>query len=230
MSGKFPIPNDICIIIPAYNAQFTIKQLLEQISTLYNFHKKQIIVINDGSSDNTENIIKKFDITIITNSKNQGKSFSLIKATSWAGKNNFKYAIFIDADLQHPPKYIKNFIKKLQKTNSDLIIGKRKIDNHMPFQRKLSNFLGNLIVSLVLQKYIPDTQSGFRLINIQKMEKFTYKSIRYELETEILIKFVKNNFNISYVDIPTIYNEYSTHFNILLDLIRFFYIIFISLL
>lgn len=226
MSTKSAIPNNICVAIPAYNAGQSLPPLIDKIKSLYNFKKEQVIVVNDGSNDNTGKCVKNQPLTIIEHRKNRGKGAGILTAARFAVKMDFEAIIFIDADGQHPPEYIARFIKMYAEDRPDMIIGKRKLDKNMPLTRKTSNFFGILILGLLLKRKVHDTQSGFRLVKLPFMEKFTYKGSRYELETEILIKFFRNNARIKYLDIPTIYNKMGSHYRLFSDLMRFFYIIF----
>ncbi len=95
------------IIIPAYNAENTLKKLLYTLKDNYSLN---VLVINDGSSDNTMQIAEANSDFVINNSTNLGKGSSLQKGFEFASKNKYDFVITMDSDLQHPPEYISKFI------------------------------------------------------------------------------------------------------------------------
>lgn len=189
-------------LIPAYNAENSIDELLERL--LLFVPKDDILVVNDGSTDKTGQKTKDKGIKIISNKVNLGKGAALKVGFNYAIENRYDAIITLDADLQHPPELIPKFLSAAE--NSDLVIGKRNIKlSNTPIDRYISNKLTSLIISTLLRKKIPDSQCGYRLIKTEALKKVSLQSNKYELESEMIIKFCKKGYRISTVDIPTIY-------------------------
>jgi len=210
------------ILIPAYNAASTLAQLLQEINQLEN-QPRSIVVVDDGSQDATADIAKAFNTELIQNERNRGKGFSLR-----AGFNKFlnnsknEYLLCMDADLQHPVSSIPKFIEAAQKSSEDIIIGNRsKKWNEMPFFRVISNRTTSALLTRLTGKKIKDSQCGFRLIHHRVLEQIQLKEDGFQLESEFIIQAVKNGHSITFVDIPTIYNQENSNINHLGDTLRF---------
>ena len=211
------------VLICAYNEEKHIQKVVNQ--TLKQI--REVIVVNDGSKDNTLKELKKTKAKIITYSKNKGKGYALKKGFVYAKKNKFDYLILMDADGQHDPKEIPKFLKEIEKEKPDLIIGTRtKRHSKMPYHRRATNFIPSLLVSAKGRKWVKDTQSGYRAIKIKSLNDIKLKTSGYDLESEILIKMMKQKKKIVPVPIKTIYgNEIST-IHPIKDTIKFIKVLF----
>lgn len=191
----------VCVI-PAYNAENTIIELLEKLEKFC--PKEDIVVVDDGSTDGTRGKVESKGVKVISHDRNKGKGAALKTGFDYAIRNNYDAIITIDADLQHPPEFIPKFVESAE--YADLVIGKRNIRlTNTPIDRYISNKLTSMLLSLILMKNIPDSQCGFRLIKTDPLKNITLYSNKYELESEIIIKFVRNGYRVSFVDIPVIY-------------------------
>ncbi|MBN2543055.1 glycosyltransferase family 2 protein [bacterium] len=193
------------IIIPTYNSQSTIKELLNR--TLAIKPKTDILVVNDGSADRTLDFVKEFKVNIIDIKKNMGKGYALRKGFEFfLSRENHDFVCTLDADLQHPPELIRKFEQEIQDSNCDMIIGDRmKSIAKMPLHRIGSNFMSSFSISLVTGRRVNDSQCGFRLIKRELIEKLRLKTIHFDTESEIIIEAVKTGAAIKFVEIPTIY-------------------------
>ncbi len=200
--------NSYAVLIPAYNSQETITELLERIQKVgYNCH---IFVVDDGSTDKTaEVLVHRTDIFLTKSRKNSGKGTALKRGLQNVFSQNHNYAavIFIDSDLQHLPEKIPQFIAAFEQGRGDFIIGKRAFGlQQMPLARIVSNFITSILLSLKVGSKVYDSQCGYRLIEaglIQKCRPFS--SLNYAFETEILLKSARAGCRFHHVDIPTIY-------------------------
>ncbi len=217
----------ILIIIPTYNAEQTIEQLLDEVEKYVS--QENILVVNDGSIDSTIEKISKKNIAIIHHQKNLGKGAALQTGFDFALQKKYEAVITLDADLQHPPKYIPEFLQKYYDNNYDIIIGNRLHNTQgMPFHRKLSNTITTFLVKLKTGVNVFDSQSGYRFIHRKVLEKIHLSSSGFEAETELLLKAVKQKYTFGAVNIPTIYNgeksnmkNFSTTINFIKILLKY---------
>jgi dolichol-phosphate mannosyltransferase len=196
----------ICVI-PAYNEE---KRILKTIKKLRNQKTvNKIIVVNDGSTDKTYEISKKAGAKVISYEKNQGVGYAtkigLKKAISF--KPNV--IIILDADYQHEPKYIYQFIEKI-KNGFDYVYGLRDFSNY-PLDRKIGNWGLSFLVNLFYPAGIKDTQCGYRALSLEAAKKINLKGNRYEREMDFVREVWKNKFKVSYVNIivPHFYPKFA---------------------
>ncbi|MBO8152621.1 MAG: glycosyltransferase family 2 protein [Candidatus Marinimicrobia bacterium] len=220
-----------CIVIPCYNTEKTIGTLIEKIRKVAG--EIPIFVIDDGSTDDSGKIAKKFDgVSVIFNGINKGKGFSLRKGLMLAQKARYDYALVIDSDLQHPPEYLPDFILEMEK-GFELIIGKRDISpKRMPLHRVLSNTITSFLISLRTGRRIHDSQCGFRAYKLGRFKNRLYKENGFQFETEYLLRNLgRKNFTICEVPIPTLYfRDISSKISIIGDTLRFIMLFFRSYL
>jgi len=161
------------IIIPAYNEEKSVKNVVE------NIYKEttncDIAVINDGSKDNTYNEAKKTKATVIDLPNNLGIGGAVQTGYLYAYKNNYDIAIQVDADGQHDSKYINEMLELLKNEQADMVIGSRFVQKtayKQTFFRMLGINITSGIIKILTGKKIYDTTSGFRAINKDIIESF----------------------------------------------------------
>jgi len=196
-------PESICAIIPFYNEKETLNHVLDETLKFTNF----IIAVNDGSTDDSYNDErKKSRVIIIDLDKNYGKGKALSAGFEEAISRSFDHIITLDADLQHDPKYIPNFIKAL--SFYDIVIGNRLNNlSGMPLQRKISNKLTSFFLSVKTGVDIFDSQCGFRAYKQKVLITVKTKNFGFEAESEILVKAAKKGFTIGFTRVPTFYGS-----------------------
>ncbi|RJP28840.1 MAG: glycosyltransferase family 2 protein [Candidatus Omnitrophota bacterium] len=207
----------ICVIIPTYNEEKVIARLLKRIT----YPGISVLVIDDGSTDNTYQLAMQAGVTVLHNEVNQGKGASLIKGFEYALNGNFDAVITMDGDGQHLPEEIPHFVKALEH-NYDLIIGNRLINRkNMPLIRLATNRFMSWLLSLIARQKIPDTQCGFRLIKKRLLEKISFSTKKYETESEIIIKAARLGFKIGSIPVTTVYSGEKSNINPFIDTVRF---------
>ncbi len=213
-------PMKTCIIIPSYNESNTIAGLISQVQSL----KLGLVVIDDGSTDNTAVIAEKNGAVVIRNARNQGKGASLIRGFEYCLKNNFDAAITMDGDGQHLPEDIPNFISLAEKKEEiGIIIGNRMFNRrNMPFIRVMTNKFMSWLLSRIIRQKIHDSQCGFRLIKRKVLEELSLKTHKFEIESEIIIEAGRKGFKIESIPIQTVYRKERSHINPFVDTFRFF--------
>jgi len=221
--------NNICAIIPAYNVEQTISKVIQGVNQFIKI--QSIVVVDDGSGDSTGEISISAGLVVLQNSVNRGKGFSLKKGYQYAIKKGYKAVICLDADLQHDPNDIPKFLDCFKKNNADLILGSRMKDlSTMPLDRQFSNQTTSLLISLFTGQRVRDSQSGYRMIKTDVLRKIKLTSDKYETESELLVKALKNKYKIAHVPIKTIYNDQPSHINRFVDTLRFIRIVLLSLI
>lgn len=177
---------NIVVVIPTYNNCKTIGQVVADVKQYAN----HIIVVNDGSTDDTAQILSKIDgIGILTHERNRGKGTALKNGLCKAKADGFRYAITIDSDGQHFASDIPSFVGEIEQTPDNLLVGSRNIQaDNMPGKNTFANKFSNFWFRLETGVNLPDTQSGYRLypltqMNVQKW----YYTAKYEFELEALV-------------------------------------------
>ena len=208
----------VMLIIPAYNEEESIAKVLKSL----NFPHEDIIVVDDGSSDNTFQILQSFGVHTIRHKKNMGKGMAQRTAFDFAASKGAEWIITMDADLQHSPDDIPKFLKSIKTKRSDMIIGVRNISlKVMPFLRLQTNLWTSFAVSLLGGCRIKDSQSGFRALRKEIFTTIPLSTNNFQTESEIIIKAARKGFKISSVPIKTIYNESNSYIKPVLDTLRF---------
>lgn len=212
----------IGILICAYNEKRHIRKVVN--SCLKKL--KNVVVVNDGSKDNTLNELRKTKAKIINQKINQGKGEALKVGFDYFIKKGFDYAILLDGDGQHDPKEIPEFIKEINK-GYDLIVGcRKKRHSKMPYIRRFANFFSSILLSSKTRVWIKDTQSGYRAINLNLLKNIKLKRKRYDLESEILIKMAEQKAKVKCITIKTIYSDETSTIHPVKDTLRFFRVLF----
>lgn len=162
------------IIIPAYNEEKSIKNVIESIYSKYD--DIDVIVVNDGSKDNTSIEAKKTKAIVIDLPCNLGIGGAMQTGYLYALRNNYDIAIQVDADGQHDVFYIEEMRKIIENGQADMVIGSRFIKNtgYKPTRARLIGIkINSAIIKILAKKKIYDTTSGFRAINRGIIEEFS---------------------------------------------------------
>ena len=159
------------VIIPAYNESKNLERVIE------NLRKKapqfDYIIINDGSTDNTEEICRKNQYHYINLPVNLGLTGAVQTGMKYAKQKHYDMAIQFDADGQHLPEYIQKMVDCMEKTKCDVVIASRFYGGKMPFRmRTIGAKLITAAIRLTTKKYISDPTSGMRLYNKKMIEQF----------------------------------------------------------
>jgi len=208
----------ILIIVPAFNAARYIPRLFPQLIEC--FPPDQVLFVNDGSSDNTDEMLAGLDCHKISFEVNQGKGAALKAGFDFAVKHGFDAVITIDADLQHKPEHLPDFCARYD--SGDLLIGTRSIRPElMPLARLLTNNLTSLIISIFGCTRMRDSQSGFRLIKTTVLRRLRLTSRRYDTESEMLFQAGYLGVTTGEVPIDTVYEGSHSFINPFKDTTRY---------
>lgn len=193
-----------CALIPAFNEAPYIANVVERARQ----HVAEVVVIDDGSNDGTADIAGAAGATCLRSPKNCGKASALRTGIDLARDRKFTHVITLDGDGQHWPEDIPVIIRVAERTGADLIIGARSFDRtRMPGPRYYSNIIGSRLASALVGCEIRDSQSGFRLFRLDKLDGAKLRSRSYELEMEVLIKMARSGCTIAHAPIRTVYDD-----------------------
>lgn len=209
------------VIIPTYNNAGTIAQVIEDVKK----YTDDIIVVNDGSTDKTSEILSLVDnITVIDYPNNKGKGAALKLGLSKAYELGYRYAITIDSDGQHYAEDIPTFIERIEQKPDSLLIGARNLmADNMPSKNTFANKFSNFWYKVETGQTLVDTQSGFRLYPLEKLQNIHFITTRYEFEVEIIVRAAWRFVNVENVPIKVYYppvEERVSHFRPLHDFTR----------
>lgn len=229
------LAHKICVIVPTYNNSATLGAVLDGILK----YTDQIIVVNDGSTDNTSNILQHFhQLEIVDYSTNVGKGYALRTGFKRALELGYNIAITIDSDGQHFPDDIPRFLDVLIKSPDALIIGDRNMEQPgIPGKSSFGNRFSNFWFWVETGLKLPDTQSGFRSYPIYKMKGISFFTRRFEFEIEAIVRCAWHGITVTTVPIQIHYYDKSTrvsHFRPFTDFTRISilntFLVFIALL
>ena len=220
-----PIQYDI--VIPAYNAHKELPILLKQLEKL-TLKPNTVFVIDDGSTQPYALLdTNSFKIELLRLKTNRGKGLALRKGMElFLQKKGSPFLLLMDADGQHPVAKIDDFLRMIEKESYDLLIGNRiERIGKMPALRIFSNTISSLIVSWVTGQRISDSQCGFRMLKREVVQNLELQEKGFQIETELILKALKNGYRLGFVPIPTIYNGQKSYIKHLSDTLRFVQII-----
>ncbi len=214
------------VLIPTYNNATTLADLIRGVRDICG----DIVVVNDGSTDSTAEILSSTGIsdhkglTVITHKKNLGKGAALKTGFSFASKSGFDYVVTIDSDGQHYAADIDLLLEASIKEPNTLWVGSRELGcENMPgkntFANRFSNFWFRIETGLSLQ----DTQCGFRIYPLKRMGSIRGITGRYEFELEVLVRAVWSGLVVKNTPVRVYYppiEERVSHFKPLLDFTR----------
>lgn len=204
-----------CVIMPTYNNENTLRRvLLELISMI---PSERIIVVNDGSTDQTSVILAEFSdqITLVELPENKGKGFALRTGFKTAISKGFDSAITIDSDGQHYPKDIEVLLKIAKENPNAVLMGSRNMEQDgVPQKSSFGNKFSNFWFKVETWITLPDTQTGFRLYPLDPLKKMKLRTTKFELEIEVIVRLAWKGLKFIPVNIDVKYdaNERVSHF------------------
>ncbi|RPI99718.1 MAG: glycosyltransferase family 2 protein [Chloroflexi bacterium] len=210
----------ILALIPAYNEA-------ERLGGVIDAAKQQlsVLVVDDGSTDNTAAVAESAGVEVIRQQPNQGKGVALRTGFRWALDHGVDAVVTLDADGQHDPAEIFKFLDLYAIRQPDLIIGERQFTK-MPFPRNLSNTFGRWLFSKALGQTVCDNQSGYRLISRRLMEAtLDSREGGFEFEVEMIVTCVRRGYSLAGVPIRTIYAGQGSHIKPVPQTIHFFRVV-----
>jgi glycosyltransferase involved in cell wall biosynthesis len=214
--------SDISIILPAKNEAEGLSRLLPELCAA--FPEAEIIVVNDGSTDNTQEICESSHVKVISHVYSMGNGAAIKTGTRNAAGN---ILIFMDADGQHKPEDIKRLIEKIN-TGFDMAIGARHMDSHASLGRRVANTIFNKLASWMTGYPVADLTSGFRAVRARHFRKFLYLlPNKFSYPTTSTMAFFRSGLPVAHVPIRAMQRSGNrkSHIRLFHDGFRFLIII-----
>jgi len=209
---------DVAALVPAYLEHRTIAEVVRRTLP----HVAEVLVVDDGSADDTTPLAEAAGARVIRHPRNRGKGAALKTGLQDLQEKNYTYVIMLDADGQHLPEEITSFIEEGNRRASALIVGSRMQDAAaMPLVRRMTNHFMSLFISAICRQSVPDSQCGFRMIHREIIPLLFCRSDAYDYETEMLFIVSRAGFAISAVPVTTVYADETSKIRPLRDAVRF---------
>ncbi len=201
----------LAIVIPVFNEGVVIRELIESLpKKIDGIDKIVVIAVNDGSTDNSSDEIRKTKALLVEHPINMGAGAATVTGLEAASKIGADLAITLDGDGQHDPKDIQKLVKPILQNRADLVIGVRsQKSSQMPAIKKIGNAGLNLITYALSRTWTTDSQSGFKCFSREAIDKLEVEGFGYEFCSEIIMEAKRKNIRIAEVPISVIYSEYS---------------------
>ena len=210
----------VCVLIPTFNNSLTVGKVIEDVLRFTD----QIIVVNDGSTDGTHDILKNYPVDVVSHERNIGKGMALRNGFRKAINKGYDYAITIDSDGQHFADDLPKFIDALGEHPNAIIIGARNMEQAgVPGKSSFGNNFSNFWFRLETGIKVSDTQSGYRLYPVKLLKDFQFFTRKYEFEIEVLVRAAWNGIAVTEVPVKVFYakkEERVSHFRPFRDFTR----------
>jgi UDP-N-acetylglucosamine---dolichyl-phosphate N-acetylglucosaminyltransferase len=219
----------LAVVIPAFNAADTIASVVRGVKE--HIALDRIVVVDDGSSDDTASVARAEGAQVLRHDVNKGKGMSLRTGFEFILKRpEIEAVVTLDADGQHDPREIPEFAEAFRRGGADIIVGSR-MRNHsgMPPLRVFTNRVTSAIISLTTGQKIEDSQIGYRLHRASLLRKLELATSRYDTESEILIKGCRLGARVESIPVRTIYADETSAIDPARDAMRFLLLVIRSL-
>lgn len=219
MTREERLKERICVVIPAYREEKRIGEVVRAAQK----HVKDVIVVDDGSPDQTAVEARKAGAAVVIHEVNKGKGVALNTGFEYAREHGFQVVVVMDGDGQHDTEDIPRFIEAYMRTGIPVLIGNRMADkSNMPVLRRLTNMFMSWLLSRQMRQYVPDTQCGYRLYKLEIIPFVSTEAERFAAESEILLHIAARGLRMDAVPIRAVYRDEKSKINPFRDTFRFF--------
>lgn len=208
-------PKHPLVVIPTFNNQGTLKDVVRGVQKI----TPHILVINDGSTDQTSEILNEISVPYLTHELNLGKGEAIRTALRYAKEQGYNTIITFDADGQHLPEDLETMMAELQNSPDSLVIGSRRMGEEagaVPFSSKFGRQFSNFWIWAETGQWLEDTQSGFRSYPVNSIPFEGIKASRYDFEIEIIVRAIWHHIPVKSLSIGVYYptpEERISHFH-----------------
>ena len=213
-------PQEVCVIIPGYNEAKNIPRVITAVKAL----GYGVLTVDDGSSDDMASVACGAGSQVLSYTPNQGKGTAIRRGIEWfLGQSLYRAVIFMDSDGQHDPADLQNFLRALDKSDADLVIGDRMADPQgMPLIRRLTNRFMSTILSAACGQRVPDTQCGYRAAKREALSRIRLETSRFEIESEMILEAARTGSKIASIPVRSVYEGGKSNIHPARDTVRFF--------
>jgi glycosyltransferase involved in cell wall biosynthesis len=213
--------SDVSIVLPAKNEAEGLRKTLPMICKLH--PEAEVIVVNDGSDDDTEAVCREFGVNVVTHPQSMGNGAAIKTGARHATRDTL---VFMGGDGQHNPKDIARLLQRLRE-GYDMVVGARSRESQASLARLFGNTFYNKLASWIVAKKIEDLTSGFRAVKAAKFKEFLYLLPNgFSYPTTSTMAFFRAGYQVTYLPIPVAKRLGKSHLNIMKDGTRFVLTIF----
>jgi glycosyltransferase involved in cell wall biosynthesis len=211
--------NKCAVVIPCFNESASIATLIAAVRRRFAF----VLVVDDGSTDATARLAENAGAVVIRHARNRGKGAALQTGLSRARKLGCEWAVTLDGDGQHAPDDLPALLRGAEETGAALVIGNRMNEaQKMPWLRRTVNRWMSRQLSRRAGKFLPDSQSGLRLIHLPAWAALAHDAKRFEVESEMLMIFLAAGRRVEFVPVRVLRGARRSHIRPLADSLRWF--------
>ena len=217
---KQPDPPDSswCAVIPAYREERHIASVVQAVRAL----GATVLVVDDGSPDETARVAEEAGAVVLRHPVNRGKGAALQTGFQEALRRGCAFVVTMDADGQHDPADLPNFLDAFRRTGIPVLVGNRMGDvAAMPWVRRITNRVMSRLLSSIMGQYVPDTQCGYRLYRSDILAVVVAESTGFAAESEVLLRLAARGVRLDAVRIRTIYGDEGSSIRPIRDTWRF---------
>ncbi len=212
-------PTECAVVIPCANEARTIADLVSAIRKLL----PNVIVVDDGSADDTGAQAAKAGAEVIRHETSRGKGTALNAGWRRASERGFKWVLSMDGDGQHAPEDIPSLLAAAGQGDADLVVGNRMANAaRMPWLRRQVNHWMSKRLSRAAGMDLPDSQCGFRLMRLSAWSTLSLRTEHFEIESEVLMGFVARKYSVKFVPVQVIYQDEQSKIHPWRDTLRWF--------
>lgn len=210
-------PRQCAVVIPCLNEAAAIGPLVAGARR----HLPEVIVVDDGSTDNTAQLARAAGAEVISLSSTRGKGAALNAGLARARERGFAWALLMDGDGQHSAEDVPALLAAARCAGVSLVVGNRMGDpGAMPFSRRLANRFMSRVLSRLSGRELPDTQCGFRLVRLEGWSALELAAAHFEIDSEMLIAFLAAGHTVAFVPVRSIYKSSRSNIQPLRDALR----------
>ncbi len=213
-------PVRILVVIPVYNHGRTLAQVVRECRTIH----EHVIVVDDGSTDLSEDLVRGLEVPVLRHTHNQGKGQALMTGARYGLDNGFTHMVSMDADCQHRPKDFFRFKSAVAEDPTALIVGRRDFSSTwVPRSSRFGRQFSNFWFRVQTGRSAGDAQSGFRAYPLFVLDQLSLAANRYDFEVEVLVKAAWAGIPVKAIDIGVHYQpsgQRVSHFKLFLDNLR----------
>lgn len=202
--------SDVLVVIPVYNEQDTLPVVLAGLRRVW---PGGILVVDDGSTDATPEIARAAGVFILQHKRNLGYGAALRAGLAWAAGRGYEWSITMDADGQHEPAFIPDFLARIRSGSADIVSGSRYLDPALsrgprPQDRVWVNRAVTALLREITGYPITDAFCGFKAYRLEKVVRLPLSEDGYAFPVELWIKAAHAGLKVEEIPVPLIYHDF----------------------